>query len=92
MKVREPSQANEPVLLTSGSLSSRRFCGLGSELRSQILKWEVFLGARKYSKTKIPIPLAHLYRSLQWAVDELKAMSREIEDTNKLTFGLLGAQ
>ncbi|PMD51005.1 NAD(P)-binding protein [Hyaloscypha bicolor E] len=27
-----------------------------------------------------------------WDVDELKAMSREIEDTNKLTFGLLGAQ
>ncbi|KAH8755556.1 hypothetical protein BGZ57DRAFT_933289 [Hyaloscypha finlandica] len=27
-----------------------------------------------------------------WDVDELKAMSREIEETNKLTFGLLGAQ
>jgi len=57
MKVREPNQANEPVWLISGSLSSRRFCGLGSEPRSQILEWEVFLGACKYSKTKIPIHL-----------------------------------
>jgi hypothetical protein len=37
-------------------------------------------------------PLAELYFSMQWDVDELKAMSREIEETNKLTFGLLGAQ